>query len=295
VIYLIVSIFFVSLMSVLMRYSLSKGATALALNFSYRGTAALAVLAMLLFKTGPATLRADWDLGWTLIAVASLSYWLTGLASIKSVQLGPLGPSWTILRCSMILPVIASILYWNELSVWPPDGPAAARVSGVVLGLVTVVVCGSGRRASNEGSTERVLRDQWLPWMTAAFLAQGVWEICLRATRGLAAGDERAVFLLVVFAASCLLTVPPLIIRGVRVRAKDLTYGAVLGLCALGGTGCRVLALREVDGTIVFPATTVCAMLLAQLAGRYIWGEKTPRAALGLVLGIASVLLLAIG
>ena len=293
--YLIISIFFVSLMSVLMRYSLGKGATALALNFTYRGTAALAMLAWIALRTEPMELGADWGLGWMLVVVGALSYWLTGLASIKSVELGPLGPSWTILRCSMVIPVLASILYWGELSIWPPDSQTVARVLGVVLGLVTVMVCGSGGRKGSGGEPGRSARAHWLAWMAAAFLAQGVWEVCLRATRSLPSGGDRIAFLLCIFTASCLLTVPPLLIKGVRVKGRDLAYGALLGLCALGGTGCRVLALREIDGTVVFPATTVCAMLLAQLAGRYVWGERTPRAVLGLVLGLVSVVLLAIG
>ena len=293
--YLTISIFFVSLMSVLMRYSLGKGATALALNFTYRGTAALAMLAWIAFRAEPMQMGADWGFGWVFMAVASLSYWPTGLASIKSVQLGPLGPTWTILRCSMVIPVLASILYWGELSIWPPDGQAVARVSGVIIGLVTVVVCGSRGRGGNGGNLGRPTRDHWMPWMAAAFLAQGVWEICLRATRSLSSGGDRIAFLLCIFIASSLLTVPPLLIRGVRVKGRDLAYGVLLGLCALGGTGCRVRALREVDGTIVFPATTVCAMLLTQLAGRYVWGETTPRATLGLVLGVVSVMLLALG
>jgi len=287
--YLVVSILFLSAMAVLLRQSVARGATPLTLNLVFRGSAALFMLVPFLLGREAA---GSWKAGGWLALVAAVSFWLTGIASIKCVQLGPLGPSWTILRCSMILPVAASVFYWHEVSLWPVSGVALMRLSGIVLGVVAVIVCGLSRPAS---ALERRPLRPWLLWMAAAFLSQGVWEICLRATRGFGAGESRALFLLFVFAASCVLTLPALAVTRTRMSGADLKYGTLLGLCAFLGTGCRVLALKTVDGTIVFPVTTVSVMLAAQAAGRFFWAERLPRAVFGLALGIAAVLLLTLG
>jgi len=66
-------------------------------------------------------------------------------------------------------------------------------------------------------------------------------------------------------------------------------------LSAIVGTGFRIVALRTVDGTVLFPLTTVAVILIAQAAGRVIWKERVPHAGMGLALGLAAAVLLTLG
>jgi len=293
--YLIASAFFFSAFTLAMRYSVGKGAAPLALNLVVRGTISVCALVFLLIRGDLGPVVSHWKISALLGGVGAVSYWLAGLGALQSVRRGPLGISWTILRCSMIVPVLASIFYWRELALSPVSGLLVMRLFGIVLGLCTVVVCGMGRRGTGPGAPRRRTKRGWAPWMAAAFLAQGTWGICVRATRAFPSDGSRAGFLLFAFAASCVLTAPVLAVTRTPVRWKELKYGLILGVCSLLTTSCRVMALKFVDGTIVFPVTTVTVMLVAQGAGRFLWKERSRYAALGLALGIAAVLLLAIG
>ena len=289
--YLIISILFLSALSVLMRHSVGRGASPLGLNLVFRGSVAVYMALPLLLSGQLWDAISGWQADGLLIAVASAGFWVAGIAAIKSVQLGPLGISWTILRCSMVLPVLVSILYWRELDLWPVSGLLVMRLLGIALAVATVVVCGTGYGRSASLSDRRPTRE-WALWMAAAFVGQGVWEICLRATHGFPDDHARSLFLICVFGISGVLTLPAMALSGGRLGRTDVKYGLLLGVCALFGTGCRVLALKDVDGTVVFPLSTVSIMLFAQAAGRLVWKERIAHSALGLALGIAAVLLL---
>ncbi|MDA0746236.1 MAG: hypothetical protein O2954_06940 [bacterium] len=285
--YLVVSILFMGLLSLFMRYSLGRGADPLSLNFVFRGAVALFLL--LPHLDNLTNLLARWEASALLTTVAALSFWLSGLASLKAVQLGPLGASWTILRCAMVLPVLASILYWGELSSSASTLYAALRLGGVVLAFATVIFYGLASRGRRPGVTSR---NGWTAWMAAAFLSQGIWEICLRATADFHHNESRALFLLGVFAFSSLFTLPVMLWTRTRLRTLEIGYGFLLGGCALLGTGTRVLALRDVPGTIVFPLTTISVIFITQAAGRFLWGEKIRHGGIGLIMGLVAALLL---
>lgn len=286
------SVFFLGALSALMRYSVRQGTDPLALNLTFRGTVVVYMLVPLLFKGEPVAPLAREVAGDWLWVVTSLSFWVAGIGSIKSVQLGPLGASWTILRCSMLVPVTVSILYLRELPLSPVSGLLVARLSGVALGLCTAALYGySYHRSQGDSGLRPGDKRRWMLWAGTTFAAQGAWETCLLGARGLTQ-DASYFFLFLVFAGCFLLTIPLLAARRIRVRFQEVKYGALLGVCAMLGTTLRLDAIRSLGGTVVFPTTTVTGILFAQAAGRWIWRERLPNAGLGLAMGVAAVLLL---
>jgi hypothetical protein len=292
-VYLLISIAGLGALGILMRYSVTRGARALPLNFVFRGVVALVMGLFLWGQTGLSNAGTFvWPAPW-LLSAASVAFWVSGISAIKAVQHGPLGVTWTILRCSMVLPVAASILLWDEFAYPGSAHLVAIRGLGIALGLGTVLFYGLMlQRQRGSGS---VADRAWAPWMVLAFLSQGAWEVCLRATRDLADGPSRSLFLIVVFGASAILTVPLMWITGARLRRLELKLGAILGLSALVGSGFRIAALSTVDGTILFPLTTVAVILIAQGAGRLFWRERLEYGWIGLAIGSAAALLLTMG
>ena len=133
--YLIISIAGLGALGILMRYSVARGAQALPLNFVFRGVVALVMGLFLWGQTGLSNAGTFvWPDPW-LLSAASAAFWVSGISAIKAVQHGPLGVTWTILRCSMVLPVAASILLWDEFASPGSANLIAIRTLGITLGI----------------------------------------------------------------------------------------------------------------------------------------------------------------
>ena len=298
-VYLVASILAMGGLAVVLRLAMAQRADALGVNAVYRGTAAAVVVAV-------AGASVDWsDFGDLLSltgprgALGSFLFFLTGLAGVKAVQLGHLGITWTVLRCSMILPVLASILVWREVPLYPISPLLVLRSAGIALVLAAIALMGADRMRrepeSRRGPSARPKPWSWLAWLTVAFLAQGSWEIALRATRSLPSDQARVFFMSIVFAGAFCFALPAVGIARGRLGRRELTYGSLAGLLSLLASGCRIWAVRDLDGILVFPVTTIGVVVLVQVLSIVLWQEETGVAGwLGFVLAIAGVLLLAI-
>lgn len=291
-VYLIISILSMSLLAVVLRLSMQQGAGALGVNTVFRGTAAVVMVAVALFSVD---ITATSDLLATVglrACLAAFFFFLAGFASIKAVQLGPLGTGWTVLRCSMILPVLASLFVWREIPLFPMSKALILRMSGVFLCFLAVVLLGMGRR-QKESSSNTSRNRAWFIWLSIAFLSQGAWDVVLRSTRILSDNDARMLFVAVAFAGAFCFSLPAMVAVKERLGRKELGYGLPAGLLGLLASGTKVWALRDIDGVIVFPVSTVSVMLLVQLSAVGIWREKTGRIGwLGFATALGGVLLL---
>jgi multidrug transporter EmrE-like cation transporter len=231
------------------------------------------------------------SIGWISL-LACIFFAIAGFASIKAVQTGPLGVSWTVLRCSIVLPVLASIFWWDELPLYNGGMGLSMRLTGILLTLIALFLVGTGQRKVQKNPIPH--RDSaWLGWLVTAFLAQGGWEIMLRATGDFKDDGMRSLFLVIAFGGSCLFTLPVMVATRARLTKRELSYGLLLGGCSFLGTGSRVLALRELSGTVVFPASTASIMILVQIAGLCLWKERIgPWGTAGLLSASLSVALL---
>jgi len=300
-IYLLISILFMAALAVTLRLGTGKGADPLGMNAVFRGTAAVIMLVLVLGSGGWTQFGDLWAPVARRAIPAALFLWLSGFAVIKAIPLGHLGISWVVLRSSMVLPTLASLLFWHEVPFSPVSGTLIARIAGVILITIAVVAIGlqyirGGDRANTPGvrhAIERVGTRSWLLWLSAAFLGQGVWEICLRATRSLPGDHARTLFVTIVFLGTFLFTLPMMRFTRSKVQRNELLYGALAGVCGLLASGPRVWALRDLDGSIVFPMSTIAVILLVQAASRLVWHEKLRRfGALGFLFALGGIALL---
>ncbi len=301
--YLAVSILLMSALAIILRWAVGRGAEPHGLNAVYRVTGGLVTLALALPTLDWQRLAEFWHLAGITACVAAVFYWLTGLASIKSVELGPLGASWTVIRCSMVIPALASLLYWREIPLWPPNLTLGCRLLGILaVGGALVLLGGRGGRrpapavaASGTVVQRSAPRPVWVYWLALAFVAQGAWEVCLRTTRSYPDSATRSFFLVVTFCVAMVLAGTSSAVARVRVRWRELRFGVLAGGCALAASGVRVWALRDVDGVIVFPATTAGVLLLVQGAGCLFWRERVSRRGLlALALAILGIAMLTV-
>lgn len=297
VVNLIIAIIFMSLLAVTFRLGMSRGADSLGMNAAFRATGGIVMLAVALLTLRHRGFGELWAQSGHLGLVAALFFWLAGMSALKAVQLGHLGITWTVVRCSMVIATLASLLVWREVPLWPVSGLLLMRIGGIAVVTGAVICLGIERSRINHApqlhAGARPIRPAWLLWLASAFLAQGGWEITLRATRALPDNETRVFYFTVVCVTAGLLTVPFMIAYRARFGRLEIFYGCMAGLCSVIASGIRPWVLRDLDGIIVFPITTVSVTLLVLLAGAVLWHERLGKwGAAGIAAALGGMLLL---
>lgn len=296
-IYLLLSIVFIAGTGISLRAGAEAGAESLGMNAIFRVSAGVPCAVALLLMAEPDQWGALWSAAGWMALVGAVFFFISGYSTLRMVQLGHLGLSYTLLRCSMVLPTAASILYWHEVPLSPVTRLLLLRGAGVVFTVAAIVCIGidRNRQQAREPEAARGNHRLWLLWSCSAFVAQGCWEIMLRATRGFPDDQTRAFFTAMVFFLTALMSLPMLATKSARVGRTELGWGIVAGVCSLLGTGLRPWALRQIDGVIVFPATTVTVTLLLLGVGAWWWRERLGRLGVaGVVAAIVGILMLAL-
>jgi hypothetical protein len=286
-----------SLLAVVFRTGLSKGANALGMNAAFRATGGMVMLVVALLTLRHRGFGELWAQSGNLGLLAGCFFWLAGISGIKAVQLGHLGITWTVVRCSMVIATLASLLVWQEVPLTPLSGLLAMRVGGVAVITAAVICLGIERSRTDHAPLPHVAgkssRLAWLLWLATAFLAQGGWEITLRATRSLPDNESRLFYFTVVCVTATLLTVPFMVAYKARFGKLEILYGGLAGACSVIASGIRPWVLRDLDGIIVFPITTVSVTLLVLLAGAVFWHERLGKwGVVGIGAALAGMLLL---
>lgn len=284
-------------LALVLRVAMRSGADAFGVNVVFRGIAGIVTLVSSGFIMDWKALAGPLSMVGGQAALAALFFFLTGIGSLKAVQLGNLGLSWGVLRCSMILPVLASIVFWHEIPLQPVSLLLIARTGGVVLACTSIFLIGwrqtAGPQVAKQTIEVRRKHQRWLMWLGLAFLTQGGWEIVLRSTRGFPDNQARTLFVTIAFAGAAILSGSVAVLRKVPLGKKELSFGILAGLLSLLASGARVWALRDIDGIIVFPITTISVMLAVQVLAVAIWREQINKMGFtGFVLAIASMVLL---
>jgi drug/metabolite transporter (DMT)-like permease len=97
-----------------------------------------------------------------------------------------------------------------------------------------------------------------------------------------------------VFIISAFITTPAVVKIKREKLPIELLIGTLFGICGIFASGLRVWALSEVDGTIVFPATTITVTVAVQLLGITIFGERPEKVDIfGYLTALAGIVCLA--
>lgn len=210
------------------------------------------------------------------------------------------GITFVLLRMSVIVPTVASIVWFGER----PDPPT---VVGIALLLAALpLLTRSGR------SEDAQLRVWWYwPVVIGTLSVTGTGLIAAKAFVEVAPIENLPLYATSTFAAATAIALATYIMRrriqpaprpavnepasfgfGRAFLREPLGLGVVTGGVNMGQLVLILLALRDVPGTIVFPAQSAGSALLTIAAGYLLWHERHSRgtlagaglAAVGLVL-----------
>ncbi|MCP4644333.1 MAG: hypothetical protein GY851_28075 [bacterium] len=294
--YLMISIAGLAGLAVCLRAGVGRGASPLGMYTVFRG---VAVVILLVGSASAISMREIPDLisqTWVLCLIGAPSAWFAGFAATKAVQHGHLGISWTVLRCAMLVPTLASLLVWREMPLYPIHLTLVMRIGGVAATTTALLLMGYDRaRAPSDKPAGAGSRWVWVGWMAVAYVSQGTFETCVVVTRYLPSHEGRAFFLTVSFGAAFLCSIPLVALTGARIARREWTWGLLAGVCSVAGSAGRMWAVHVMGGLIVFPVTTVAVVFLVQFAGIALWRERMGRwGIVGFVAAVAGVLLLSL-
>jgi drug/metabolite transporter (DMT)-like permease len=238
------------------------------------------VLSFLLLRGG-----IDLPSGGTLIlgAVTGIIYVLGFLLLMAGIARGPLAVPVTVMRLSVAVPVVAAIIFWNEV-------PGPVQWGGLAAGAVAIILFGFGIKAQDGG--RHVGAGFWLLMLTM-FAVMGTGDVLLKAFGEISPDSERLVFTFLLFASAALFTWLVVLIRRVPFDRSTFLLGILLGVPNLFSTVFTLLALRGVPASIAFPFINLTVIFGSTILALAAWKEKLgPVATAGLVVAALALILL---
>ena len=213
------------------------------------------------------------------------------------------GITFVLLRMAVIVPTVASILWFGER----PDLPTLLGI-GLMLAALPLLTRG-GR------SDDSRLRVWWYwPVVVGTLTVTGAGLIAAKAFVEVAPIENMPLYAMTTFAAATTVALATFAVRrriqpalsptvdrpaarGFRrgLFREPLALGVVTGGVNMGQLVLILLALREVPGTVVFPAQSAGSALLTIIAGYVLWHERHTRGTLaGAGLAAAGLVLVSV-
>lgn len=205
---------------------------------------------------------------WLLGAGNGLLYALAFfLFMVTASRLGLARPV-SFMRLSIVLPLTASIIIWQEY-------PSVAQLIGVGLTVLALWLLNSVQSHSATG--EGGLSWHFLLLGLGLFLAVGLADTLAKAFEAVPAAGERGGFLFVVFVTACLASTLVILIQRIPLRRSDLLAGLGLGVPNQLAVVSLLLSLAHLPAIVVFPTLNVSLVLLSTLIGYVGWREQLNR------------------
>lgn len=221
------------------------------------------------------------------------SFALCNIFLTFSLKKGSLSITGLIVSYSLILPTLYGILFLKETVGVP-------FFIGLFLLLISAFLIhsasGKSKNASQKGNSKKISA-LWLIFVSLAFVGNGFCSIFQTMQQKAFDGAYKCEFMVLALSAACVAVLPvSLIIERQRIRENTkglLLFGVSSGL-STGLVNLFVMySVNILSASLIFPLISGGSLLLTVLVGLLFFKEKfTPWQYVGLVLGIASIVLL---
>lgn len=169
--------------------------------------------------------------------------------------------SSVFMKLGILVPTVLSVVWFREM-------PTGLQITGFVLAIAAIVLLNYQRGVKLSPSS----------WALILMLLVGgmgdgmskIYEVY---------GDPgfKNLFLFFTFLAALLLCLGLMVSRGERLGAKELTYGALLGIPNFLSSLFLLRSLATVPAVIAFPTFSVSVILVVALAGMLVFHERLYR------------------
>jgi drug/metabolite transporter (DMT)-like permease len=200
-----------------------------------------------------------------------------------SMVLSGMAIASAIIRLAVVIPVLASILYWGEV-------PSPYQVIGIIACLGSLPLIGT--RARNIGKGGPI---DWRELRTIGllFFVMGMVGVASKAFVEADVPDSTTTFMAVVFAVSSVGALVTFLAPVNRKQWRGVWHGLKIGVFNASANVAFLIGLTHISGVVAFPVQAVGSLLLNTLFASVVWRERFLRrtlAGIGLAaLGLALV------
>jgi drug/metabolite transporter (DMT)-like permease len=223
----------------------------------------------------------------TLIFGAGLGllFVLSFFAYAKAISYAGTGLATTSSRLSVIIPILFSILIFNEL-------PNELHILGFTFTLITFILFYfSVKRNHKHG--EGLLKYLFL---VAVFIGIGINDFAIKVFKSWRPEQEESFFVFFIFSSAFVYSIIFILIKKIKIIRQTALWGIALGVPNVFSTIFLLAALTVLPAILVYPLMNVGIILFTTLLAFLIWKEKLNRwGILALSSGILAILFLSLG
>lgn len=188
-----------------------------------------------------------------------------------------------ILRLAVVIPVVASVVVWEEI-------PNSFQIGGIVACLVALPLI--GLRQKTETAARDPITPQVLMIVTLLFVGMGIANLSSKAFVESGVTDVATTFVGVLFGVAGVCGLFAFLSPQWRNDLSGTAYGVRLGVINVGSIVSHVVALEQVPGVIAFPVIAAGGMLLNTLFAAWVWEERFVRKTIaGMVIAVVGLVL----
>ncbi len=199
---------------------------------------------------------------------------------------GGLAVGWTFVGLSVVIPLVASIFFWNEI-------PSVLQISGILLMLPCVVLFGN-LRLQVTGNRKR-----WMMLVLTASFCTGLTQVASKVISEYEYASRLCLisnYMFWIYATGAMALLVFKEGRHWSVFSAETRSGLLMAVLNVIGVYTFIKALEHLEGIVFFPTKTVCNIILTAFLAVLIWKERiTHRQIAGIILGALAATLVNMG
>lgn len=201
---------------------------------------------------------------WGLIVggISGAFFFLSFIYYQKSVRENGVGISGTFAKLGILIPMILSIIIWNEL-------PTAIQWVGITLSLLSILIVNLSPKSLEKFDIK--------PTIILLFIFGGLAEFSNKIYQKYALNEYKDVFLFAVFFIAFLLSIFYTIKDKGEVTKKDILTGFAVGIPNLFSSYFLIMSLATLKTSVAFPIYSAGSIVLINIGGFLIFKEKIAR------------------
>lgn len=195
-------------------------------------------------------------------AIAGIFFFLSFIYYQKSVRENGVGLSGTFGKLGILIPMIFSIILWNEI-------PTTLQWTGIALSLVSIIIVNLSFKDLSSKSFNSTL--------VLLFIFGGMAEFSNKIFQKYSITEYKDLFLFFVFLVAFLISIYFTIKEKKKVSGNDILLGIIVGIPNLFSSYFLILALNYINTSVAFPIYSAGSILLINLGGFMLFKERLSR------------------
>jgi len=209
-------------------------------------------------------------------------FFLSFFLFAKGVKIAGAALSTVSSRLSVIIPIILSIIFFNEL-------PGMLQITGFIFAIATIIFFYLSLKTIP--NKQLFLREYFILFTLLAGI--GIGDFGMKLFNQLREPAEQPFFLFIIFLFAFIYTFIYTILKKEKIESATLKRGAVLGIPNIFSSYFLLEALNQIPAIIVYPVVNIGIILATTLGALFFWKEKLNKfGKIALFTGVCAILFL---